>query len=197
MGKLEFGLLCTIYFNVSFLFLQAVCDADLNILNVVAKYPGSTHDAFIWNTSALCARLEENVADEGWLLGDSGYGLKANLLTPYLNPTTQAERLYNRLHKKARCTIERTFGVLKSRFHCISKFGGALMYSPDRCCNIVVSTAILHNICNRLHIPYDEQDVQRNIPNAAVPEQHVVDEQDGIQTRNQLAMRLLQRLENN
>jgi hypothetical protein len=52
----------------------------------------------------------------GWLLGDFGYGLRQYLMTPKLNPSTQAEEKYNMAHAKTRVVIERAFGVCKSRF---------------------------------------------------------------------------------
>lgn len=53
--------------NNPFSFLAQVCDCDLLILNILAKYPGSTHDAFIWKASAV--REEMKVATNAWLLG--------------------------------------------------------------------------------------------------------------------------------
>lgn len=33
--------------------VQGVCDANLNFMNVVARWPGSSHDATIFNNSEL------------------------------------------------------------------------------------------------------------------------------------------------
>ncbi len=56
----------------------------------------------------------------GILIGDNGYSLTPFLLTPFLNAASQEEEHYNRIHKKARCCIERAFGQPKRRFHCLS-----------------------------------------------------------------------------
>jgi hypothetical protein len=80
---------------------------------------------------------------EGFLLGDSGYPCKPFLLTPYLRPTTRAEIKYNKAHKKTRNSIERCFGVLKRRFHCLH---GEIRMRPQRVCKIITACAILHNI---------------------------------------------------
>ena len=52
--------------------MQIVCDADLRILDVVAKFPGSTHDAFVFQNSSLGVVLGSGLTDEFWILGDSG-----------------------------------------------------------------------------------------------------------------------------
>lgn len=53
--------------------VQIVCDSRLYISNVNARYPGSTHDMFIFNASHLKNRLETRYASHPnqnlWLLG--------------------------------------------------------------------------------------------------------------------------------
>lgn len=75
--------------------VQIVCDAKYHILNVVARWPGSTHDSRILRMSRLGQAYEDGMV-QGILLGDSGYPLKPWLMTPILNPRTAAEEEYNR-----------------------------------------------------------------------------------------------------
>ena len=48
-----------------------VCDSDMIILNINARFPGSTQDSFIWTNSAVRAKMEEVYRGEEqcWLLG--------------------------------------------------------------------------------------------------------------------------------
>ncbi|KAF9806442.1 hypothetical protein SFRURICE_001237 [Spodoptera frugiperda] len=73
------------YFSLN---VQAVCNANLLFMNVVARWPGSAHDATIFNASELRAQCESGLFGNGWLLGDSAYPLKPYLLPPLLNPQT-------------------------------------------------------------------------------------------------------------
>ncbi|XP_068120917.1 all-trans-retinol 13,14-reductase-like isoform X2 [Hyperolius riggenbachi] len=57
-------------------------------------------------------------------VGESGYPSLPWLLTPVLHPTTAPEQAYNLAHKKTRVVMERTFGVIKSRFRAVSLSGG-------------------------------------------------------------------------
>ena len=133
--------------------IQGVCDAELKFLNIIAKWPGSTHDSFIWNNCALKEMFEDGTISDGWLLGDSAYPLRPWLLTPVLNPDTPSEARYNDSHIRTRNTIERAFGVLKSRFRCIDSSGGTLLYTPKKACKIAVATAVLHNMCIESNVP--------------------------------------------
>lgn len=124
--------------------VQVICDAHLNIMDVVARWPGSAHDSHIFNNSLVRARLENNEFDDKYLLGDKGYPCRRYILTPVHNPETRAQRRYNSAHIATRNTIERTFGVLKRRFPCLSV---GLRVSVNKAIPIIIATCILHNIC--------------------------------------------------
>ncbi|TGZ51401.1 Nuclease harbi1, partial [Temnothorax longispinosus] len=81
------------------------------ILYIDVRHPGSTHDSTCFDRSALKLFFMENRI-KGLLLGDNGYSCQPYLLTPVLRPLNQAERNYNKSHKKTRNLIERTFAVL-------------------------------------------------------------------------------------
>ncbi|XP_062576040.1 putative nuclease HARBI1 [Saccostrea cucullata] len=77
--------------------VQLVVDAHCHILDIVAKWPGSTHDARILRESGISQLFQTPglIPVKCHLLGDSGYPCKNWILTPFLNPATQQERRYN------------------------------------------------------------------------------------------------------
>ena len=76
------------YFSIN---VQAVCGPNLEIQNIVARWPGTVHDARMFNNSRLCAQFERGDID-GMLLSDSGYPCRQYLMTPLADPQTQPER---------------------------------------------------------------------------------------------------------
>ncbi|XP_052215115.1 putative nuclease HARBI1 [Dreissena polymorpha] len=130
---------------------QAVSSPDLKFLDVVARWPGSTHDSAIFENSRLKDYLDNH--DGMILLGDSGYALKRYLLTPIPAPRNEQEHLYNRRHRQGRLCIERTFGLLKSRFRCLHKTGGVLPFKPQKCASVFVACCRLHNLCLQNGLP--------------------------------------------
>lgn len=97
-------------------------------------------------------------------VGDSGYPLEPWLMTPLSTATTRQEMAYNSAHCKTRSIIERCFGVLKSRFRCLDKSGGTLLYSAEKTCKLVTATAVLHNyaISHQLNTTIDPAVVDRS-----------------------------------
>ena len=65
--------------------MQVVFDATYKIIDLEARWPGSVHDSRILKESGLKSMFEIGTVPAGChLLGDSGYGRKTWLLTPYL-----------------------------------------------------------------------------------------------------------------
>lgn len=54
------------YFSIN---VQAVTDPELRILDLVARWPGSSHDATIFNNSRIRARFEAGEFENSILLG--------------------------------------------------------------------------------------------------------------------------------
>ncbi|KAM7297953.1 putative nuclease HARBI1 [Ixodes scapularis] len=125
--------------------VQVVVDASCRIRNVVARWPGSTHDSRIFTESTLSVKLADGVYD-GLLLGDSGYTCQPWLMTPFLSPSSAAEVKYNTAHTTTRSIVERTIGQLKRRFHCLH---AELRMEPSRCCDIIMACCVLHNLAKR------------------------------------------------
>ncbi|XP_041830093.1 putative nuclease HARBI1 [Melanotaenia boesemani] len=141
--------------------MQVVCDSKGTITNVVAKYPGSVHDSFILRNSVIFSKLRDGEYGDGWLLGDGAYPLQPFLLTPVLNPATAGENRYNAAHVRTRNIVERTFGILKSRFRCLDRTGGALLYSPEKVSQIVIVCCMLHNVAKRHGMEHGAMDEER------------------------------------
>ncbi|XP_036347424.1 putative nuclease HARBI1 [Rhagoletis pomonella] len=151
------------YFSMN---AMIICDSAMKIRAVDARYPGSSHDAFIWNISdARQSFLREYESGDraSRLLGDCGYGIEPFLLTPYRDALHNSkEYKFNMAHSSARNIVERTIGVLKSRFRCLL---GTLHYSPEKVIQIVNVCCALHNICRSYNINLDEEiSLQPNEP---------------------------------
>lgn len=154
--------------------VQTVCDAQLRILDIVARWPGSTHDQTIFNNSRIKARFENREMGDSLLLGDSGYGLTNYLITPLANPQTRIESLFNESQIRTRNVVERSYGVWKRRFPILSQ---GMRVSLERSKAIIVATAVLHNlaIAEKDGLPpYDPDIVQEDINNEQQPVDNVL-----------------------
>ncbi|XP_069482606.1 putative nuclease HARBI1 [Ambystoma mexicanum] len=132
--------------------VQVICDADLTISHRCAEYPHATNDALILCSSTLHAYMERHRGQHTWLVGDVGYLQLPWIMTHVRNPATPQEMVYNEAQRRTRSGIERTFGLLKSRFRSLHHTGGALMYSPEKVEKIIVVYAMLHNMCIRSNV---------------------------------------------
>ncbi|CAI6377470.1 unnamed protein product [Macrosiphum euphorbiae] len=138
---------------------QIVTDADLKILSINAKFPGRSHDAYVWKNSTIRSHLLETNAKNTFLIGDSGYPLEPWCITPILgnHQIYSPEHRFNKTHKWARCTVERCIGVLKQRWRCLLK-DRTLHYKPTRASKIIITCAVLHNVAIHYNIGLPEYD---------------------------------------
>lgn len=161
--------------------VQMITDAKMVVINIVARWPGSTHDSRIFANSRLNDYLA-NMQHRGYLVGDSGYPCLPYLMTPLRNPKTDPERRYNRAHARTRNVVERTYGLMKRRFPCLLHLRSKLENSKA----VIVAVAILQNVAilNRDPQPEDEDD--GNNDNGDEDD----DDQDGMQdNRNGMIIR--------
>lgn len=149
--------------------VQVVCGPNSEILDIVARWPGSTHDSRIFQNSGVMVAFEEHRIN-GILLGDNGYAQSRYVYTPIVNPNTEIERRYNRAHVKTRNIIERTFGMWKRKFGCLQR---KLFNSLNTTTKIIVACAILHNIAVTnnewvVEVENAEENNNEDVPNLVV-----------------------------
>lgn len=126
-------------------------------INLVARHPGSAHDARVLRESLLFQAFESpNKPLKGVLLGDSGYMCRDWLLTPLLQPQTHKEQNYNNRHSQARCVVERSIGMAKRRWHCLRR----LRVDPIQACKIITVCFMLCNRARRLALPDMDWDAE-------------------------------------
>lgn len=185
-----------------------------------SRYPGATHDSSIWKSCVVYAHMVDehntNPDNKTWLLGklcfnifhceqifilfystgDSGYPLQPWLMTPVMNPRTDAEKHYNKMHAKTRSKVERCIGVLKNRFRCLLG-ERKLLYSHQKASKIIVSCVVLHNYMNNRgdldlndndNLPEYANDDNENAVRANVCNHRV----EGMNTRNHLIATLFE-----
>ncbi|XP_052122515.1 putative nuclease HARBI1 isoform X2 [Frankliniella occidentalis] len=133
--------------------VMIVCDTNLKILTLDARYPGSSHDAWVYQNNPIRAAMQRANQEEDrhcWLLGDSGYPLEPWLMTPLPDaPRGTPEYNYTKVHCQCRNPVERCIGVLKSRWRCLFL---PIHYSPVKSGRIVNACAVLHNLMTSLRV---------------------------------------------
>ncbi|XP_061574215.1 putative nuclease HARBI1 [Cololabis saira] len=98
--------------------VQIIWDAPMRFTNVVARWPGSTHESYILTNSLV------------------GMGLQAGWLA------------YNHAHTITRAVIERAIEQLKCRWFCLDRSGGMLLYRSNKVVCIIIACATLHNLAH-------------------------------------------------
>ncbi|XP_055714296.1 uncharacterized protein LOC129808542 [Phlebotomus papatasi] len=164
-------LLLYIYYNtivVYYIITDKIRKSSRSCLKLISflsflRYPGSTHDSFIWNHSSVkpfMENLHKDHPNEYHLLGDSGYALRPWMMTPFGNPASNSpEERFNNYQTATRSIIERVNGILKSRFLCLLRHR-VLHYDPTTVSRIITTCCILHNMCVNANMEFvaDDED---------------------------------------
>ncbi|XP_063596982.1 putative nuclease HARBI1 [Penaeus indicus] len=132
---------------------QVVAGPDLRILRAIVRWGGSVPDWQIYENSRLKEVMEQG--EYGHLVGDSAYQCQRYLLTPVVNPTTHAEKCYNRAHSATRRKVKHVIGIVKRRFPCTSQ---ELRSNPKTSCAIILSCFALHNFALERQGPLDDSE---------------------------------------
>ncbi|CAL1671763.1 unnamed protein product [Lasius platythorax] len=125
------------------------------------------------------------------LVGDAGYPALPFLFTPIVNPTTDEKIRYNEIHGRTRRIVERTFGIWKRRFPCLSREVTTKIITST---TIVIACAVLHNLSLIFKDILVEEEEEENVDiDEAVPinEPHW-QPGEGFIVRNALIERLFQ-----
>ncbi|XP_067204480.1 putative nuclease HARBI1 [Linepithema humile] len=147
------------YFSLN---VQIIVGPRTEILDIVPEWPGSQHDSRIFQNSRIYMRYRQGQLD-GMLVGDAGYPALPFLLTPISNPTTDEQERYNIIHRRTRIIVERTFGMWKRRFPCLSK---GLTTKLSTSTTIIVACAVLHNLSLIFNNKLDDDDDDEELENA-------------------------------
>lgn len=116
----------------------------MQIIDVCCRWAGSAHDATIFTNSNLYQRFDEGeFGRDSVILGDSAYAPDYFMCKPHRNPVTESERRYQECQIKTRNIAERTFGVLKERFACLSR---GMAFRLNKVQDIILACCILHNL---------------------------------------------------
>ncbi|XP_067885131.1 putative nuclease HARBI1 [Heterodontus francisci] len=129
--------------------VQGVIDCTLVAIKALMDQPA----AFInINVQLVCDH--QKCFLQVWIFGNKVYLLKTWLLVPVRNPCNAVEECSNNCHGFTRVIIEQAIGLLKMRFCCLLRSGGALQYGPVRVSPIMVVCCAMHYLAVQKGEPY-------------------------------------------
>lgn len=135
-----------------------VCDHTGSFIDCFIGMPGRMHDSRVFRMSPLFHAMNAGrplIPRNQHLIGDSAYPLLCNLMTPFRDNghLTRSQSRYNTKLSSIRSIIERSFGLLKTKFRRLKYLD---ISDFDLGMQMIASACVLHNFI----IKGDELNVQ-------------------------------------
>ncbi|KAJ8911891.1 hypothetical protein NQ315_012305 [Exocentrus adspersus] len=158
--------------------MQVVCDSKKKIRDLFVGYPGSVHDSRVFRVSPLSETLEEKCQNM-YILGDSGYPLLPNLLTPFRDrgQLTRRQINYNRKLSKNRYIVEHCFGLLKQKFR---QLYHVKLRKIVNIVHLIRACCVLHNMSleDNFDVNVEEIHHDNNVQHDMLPANHNLEDED-------------------
>ena len=148
------------YKNFDSIILLAVVDANYKFRYIDVGAEGAAGDAGVFRDCSFKQAIDDNIFDlppdkpldndpigrpvPYFWVGDDAFAMKTWLMKPYpFRQISYESRIFNYRLSRARRIVESAFGILSSRFRCLSKI---ILTYPDTTGDIVIACCILHNM---------------------------------------------------
>ncbi len=99
--------------------VSALVDSNCCFMDINVGQPGCSHDSSVFKTSWLGKNVHLNLETKQYILADSAYAITPFLITPFYHSDSNMnipKRIFNKVHSSNRIVVERTFGLVKSRW---------------------------------------------------------------------------------
>lgn len=124
-----------------------VCDHTGSFIDCFIGMPGRMHDSRVFRMSPLFHAINAErplIPRNQHLIGDSAYPLLCNLMTPFRDNghLTRSQSMYNIKLSSIRSIIERSFGLLKTKFRRLKYLD---ISDFDLGMQMIAAACVLHN----------------------------------------------------
>lgn len=137
---------------------MGIADANYKFLYVDIGGYGSEGDAAYFGNSVLGKKILEDTDNNFpedvhigaekipfYFVADGAFPFTERIMKPITTrrPTTHEERIFNYRLSRARRVVENSFGILSSKWQCLSR---CMFCGPNRAQKIVAACVVLHNL---------------------------------------------------